>query len=341
MKSLLIVISLLPAVTVLSATLEILSETTYPIELHLNPVRITDYQIFESGGLRIGINEGSYFNSVSWIIETDSLGNAVTIDADSTDNLPVLSIAEFPGSYEEWIVAQNGNGDTLWKCSLEGTDISFFNQHRVVKLSGGGYLVDCSPDCHLYWTDIQRILVNGEKLWHLAFKTNYLLDFPEQDGEVYPHIYCIKETSSGELLIGGCVSQWITTADASFVSLLEGASGNPVWKIIEYALGEARILDIIETSSGHFVAVGETAESVTPENKNYCIWGARQPLLIVLDSGGNLLNLEVLNPDRMNSFKSIIELEDYSINGNEFLIAGVDSSTCELVLIRACLTDIE
>lgn len=341
MKYLLSILFLLVTAATSSGTIEILSERSYPIELSLSPVRIEGYQLLESGGIRISVIEGSYRQSISWIIETDSLGNTVSIDVDSLYNLPVLSMAEFPGLNEMWMVAGDERGDTLWKCPLEGTDISFFDQPMIIELPDGGYLVKCSPDCQTNVTDIQRISIDGEMLWHLSLGTNYLLDLPEPDGEIYPFVECMRETSSGDLLVGGSVSQWLTSADACFVTLIDGSNGMAVWKTLEYALGEARILDVIETVSGYIVAVGETAESVSPQNQDYCFWGAKQPLLSVLNDEGTLLNLEVLNLERTDSFKSIIELEDHSTDGNEFLIAGVDSSTCELVLIRVCLTNIE
>ena len=125
-----------------------------------------------------------------------------------------------------------------------------------------------------------------------------------------------------------------TDPNAWFVCLLDGDTGNPSWKTTGYALGNASIYDAIETSSGLIVAVGATATTIVLEDWNLDAWGPELPFIAVLDDTGALQKLVVCNVDIADMFYSIIETDPLDC---EFLITGKDTTSNELVLLRAII----
>jgi len=341
MKAISGILFVLLATGISGGSVEILSETSCPVEMTWSRIRIDGWKLLESGGMRILLSRGFPFDTRSWMICIDSEGNLLAFDETEPGQQLILSTSQLGGSSEMWLIACTEQDDTVWTCALEGTDADFYNAPLIAELTDGGYVIDSPPDCHSIYTEIQSISSTGETICHHSLGTDYLLDLDEPVGETQASIASIVETFSGDILIGGSVSQWYTCPDAWFVCLLDGDTGNPLWKTTGYALGEARVLDAIETSDGSVIAVGETGESVIPEGACYTLWGPRHPFITVLESDGSLIDLEVFEPGEADSFEAVIEYDsgrdymyDSVIPPNDFLVAGVDTTSSTLVLVR-------
>lgn len=343
MKLISITLLLLLAVSANSITIDILSEHSFPVEMmRWSPIRIDSCQLLESGGMRISTNRtvssgDSLFNTELWTIVIDSAGCPVSCEVvvlDTPDNRLILSFSQLGGSSEMWIIACTEQNDTVWTCALEGTD-EFSNYQAVTNLPDGGYLINSPPDCHSTYTEIQSVSSAGEMIFHYSLGTCYLLDLPGVIGEVSPGVRFLRKTSSGDILAGGTVSQFLTSPNAWFVCLLDGDTGNPRWKTTGYALGMAGVYEAIETSSGLIVAVGATARIVVPEGYPRSAWGLKLPFITVLDCTGAFQKTVVCDLDLADWFYSIIETDPLE---SEFLIAGEDTTSNELVLLRAIIS---
>ena len=342
MKFISIIFLLLLAVSANSVTIDILSEHSCPVEMmRWSPIRIDSCQFLESGGMRISTNRAvpsgdSLFNTELWTIVIDSAGCPVSCEVvvlDIPDNRLILSFSQLGGSSEMWMIACTEQNDTVWTCALEGTD-EFSNYQVVTKLPDGGYLINSPPDCHSTYTEIQSVSSAGEMIFHYSLGTCYLLDLPGVIGEVSPGVRFLRKTSSGDILVGGTVSQFLTSPNAWFVCLLDGDTGNPRWKTTGYALGMAGVYEAIEASSGLIVAVGATARIVVPEGYPRSAWGSKLPFITVLDCTGAFQKTVVCDLDLADWFYSIIETDPLE---SEFLIAGEDTTSNELVLLRTII----
>lgn len=340
MKLMPIVLLILFSASVHSVTINILSEYSCPVEMITsNPVRIDSCQLLESGGLRISASQSVLFNDVSfnyesWTIVIDSDWCPMSCDRAILDNSFILSTAQLGGSGEMWLIACTEQGDTLWTCALEGTD-EFHVNPFVTEISDGGYLVNNDPDSHSTCTEIQSISSAGEMICHYSLYTDYLLDLPEPIGETAANVYSLRRTSSDDILIGGAVQQFITSPVAGFVCLLNGDTGNPIWRNAGFFRGMANVYDAIETSSGHVIAVGTTAGSVESEESPFTMWGTKQAIIVVLDAAGTLQKMVVCDLEIADCFYSIIETDQSEC---EFLIVGTGSSSYELVFLKVIIT---
>lgn len=340
MKLMTIALLILFSVSAHSVTINILSEYSCPVEMITSiPIRIDSCQVLESGGLRISASQSVLFNDVSfndefWTIVIDSDWCPISCDRVDTDSRFSLSTSQLGGSSEMWLIACSGQSDTLWTCALEGTD-EFCLNPVVTETSDGGYLISNNPDCYSIFTEIQSISSVGETLCHYSLGSDYLLDLPDPVGERSPSILSLCKTSSGDILIGGAVRQFITSPVAGFVCFLDGDTGNPLWKNTGYFHGMARVLDAIETSSGHVIAVGTTARSVESEESPFPMWGTEQAFIAVLDGAGVLQERMACDLDIANCFYSIIETDQSEC---EFLIVGTGSSSYELVFLKAIIS---
>ncbi len=325
-----------------SVMVNILSEYSCPIEITWNPIRIDNCKLMESGGMMITADRGFPVNDTfgsyddeAWTIVIDPDGYPLSCEESASDNPIILDSYRF-GDYSDmlWLIARTEQGDTLWTCALEGTGESDYSPDAT-ELSDGGYLLVIYPDCWTTYIWTGRISSAGEMMWHNGLTANYLLGLPPLAGEMKPNISSFRETSSGDILACGRVSEWCTSPDIWFVCLLDGDTGDPLWKTINFGLGEARCYDAIETSSGMIVAVGATSRSFTPEDAPHrTTWGPKYPFIAVLDSAGAFQKLVICDLDMANMFYSIIETDPIN---NEFLIAGGDTLINELVLLRAII----
>ncbi|MCD4776795.1 MAG: hypothetical protein K8S15_12185 [Candidatus Aegiribacteria sp.] len=340
MKLITIALLILFSVSAHSVTIDILSEYSCPVEMITSiPVRIDSCQLLESGGLRISASQSVLFNDVefnydSWTIVIDSDWCPMSCDRAALDNSFELSTAQLGGSGEMWLIACAEQGDTLWTCALEGTD-EFHVNPFVTEISDGRYLVNNDPDCHSTCTEIQSISAAGEMICHYSLNTDYLLDLPEPIGETAAYVHSLRMTSSGDILIGGAVQQWFTSPVAGFVCLLDGDTGNPLWRNAGYFRGMASVYDAVETSSGHVIAVGTTARSVELEETPRTMWGTELAFIAVLDATGTLQKMVVCDLDIANCFYSIIETDQSEC---EFLIVGTGSSSYELVFLKVIIS---
>lgn len=131
-------------------------------------------------------------------------------------------------------------------------------------------------------------------------------------------------------------SSVVIEIDAYFVVCLDGNTGEPLWKISDFFMGEAAITDVIECDSGMLIAVGATAESCAPEDgpEWVHIWGTRKPLLVLLSSVGTLLGSELPDLGSTEALLAITPMDDDTSAKEAFLMAGSSSDTHKLTLIR-------
>ncbi len=329
--------NLLHAAPAHSVTISIISEHLCPIEMMRgNPIRIDRCQLLESGGMRISANRSFpvndidvSFNDKTWMIVTDPDGCPMSCEETVPVNPFILSVNRPGDCYDMlWLIACTEQGDTLWTCALEGLD-EFDSSPDVAELQDGGYVISSYSEGY-----IARISSDGELLWYSFLSTGYMLGIPGFEAENCPRILSVRETSGGGFLTCGRVAEYLTSPDALFVCLLDGDSGELLWRTVNFALGEAEVRDAIETSSGMILAVGATAESIVPEDAYYTVWGSKFPLIAVLNGSGELQKVLVCDLDLTDVFYSIIETDQRE---SEFLIFGGDSLSNESVLLRAII----
>lgn len=225
--------------------------------------------------------------------------------------------------YRQLMCCINAEGDTLWTCPLEGTN-DFDNAISPFPLSGGDIAVVSHPDCWTTETYIARVSPRGELLWHNYLTTNYLMDMSEEEGETCPKVRSLRETDNGDLLVCGTVSRWVTTPSAMFVALLDGESGEPIWKTTCHLLGEAAANDVAVLASGGFIVVGSTAETVhTEEYPNVAQWGEERPFAVLLSENGKPLGSTLCSGSLARSFNGVIQAHPLT---GELILLGAPSS---------------
>ncbi len=322
-------------------TISILSEHLCPIEtFRSNQILIDGYQMWRAAGFRVQLSRHLRRNMVSfndevWTVDIDADGYPVSWQETVSSNRLIMTTSALGGSREMSLIACTEQADTVWTCSLERTDREGYWSPCVTELSDGGYIVSNSPDAYVPVTEIQRISSDGEALFHYSMSSMYLLDLPEEDGgDVWPHIMSFRETSAGNILACGSVKNWLTDPVSFFVCLLDGDTGDPLWKITGAGLGEATIYDVVKTSSGMIVTVGVTGTAIVPEGELHPIRGRRLPFIAIFSATGALQKMVVVDLYLTNLFSSIIE-NIYS--ENEFLIAGSDSLSNQIVFLRVTI----
>jgi hypothetical protein len=152
-------------------------------------------------------------NDETWTIVTDPGGCPVSCEETISDNPVILNTYRFEDCYGMLCLsACTEQGETLWTCDLEGTGESDYST-EVTELPNGGYMLVIYPDCWTTYSWTARISSAGEMIWHNYLSTNYLLGLPGSQGEAKPHISSFRETSSGDILACGRVSEWCTSPD--------------------------------------------------------------------------------------------------------------------------------
>jgi hypothetical protein len=200
----------------------------------------------------------------------------------------VISAAAIdPGSDDQYLLALSPGGDTLWTCRLEGTD-EFCHSPRIFGLGEDGYAACITPDCNGNLAGIYRISPCGECLFASWIEHWWLLGMPEAPGEAGPRIASACRTPSGGLLLAGEVSEWMTTPLAWFACMIDGITGEPVWRASGFGLGQAFLSDAVTTGGGLTVAVGATA-LCSYEDGPVPGWEGIRPMIVLLGPSGDVL----------------------------------------------------
>jgi hypothetical protein len=324
--------------------IEIVSTTGCPVEATWNPVRVEAVKVFDDGSLRVSLVRGFPFDTENW--EVDIGGDGSLDGSSEVDQLPEIDFSTYihGETGEVVLMATDLYGNVMWTCPLDGTD-EWNNYQMISGLPGGGWLVNSPPDLHSMYTEIHRISPSGELLWHCSLGTEYLLDLDEPIGETYADVTCMTLDADGDALLCGSVRQFYTSPEEWFVCLLDGSSGEPVWSTHGRAEGEARFLDVAAMSDGRILAVGETAESVVQEGMSWTAWGSRMPLVTIFEGDGTLEYLDTPGSAHIHSLQGLMEYDagmDYVYDSVlpplDFIVAGVDTTSDELVLVRASVS---
>lgn len=321
--------------------LEVLSEDVVHIETaQWDPPRLDSLRHSDSGELLVYTSAVLSGNNLdlspdSWLMEIDGEGRASARPMDREGGI-ILSFAAIGDASRQWLVGKTSAGDTLWSSRLEGTG-EFDNNMDAYPLSHGGWIVVSHPDCWSTATYMARISADGELLWRKYLSTNYLLDMPEDEGEIYPRVSSVRETAEGDILVGGSAREWITSPSAMFVALLDGTTGEPGWKAVGYVRGVAEILDVVELSSGGILAVGATAEAVySDEGPRVAQWGDRLPLAVLLGPDGKAWGSCICGGTEATALTGVIEADPLS---GELVVLGSTSfhEPVRHLVIRALL----
>lgn len=329
------------AVAAYPFSMEIISETSYPVDIGARHIEIIECELLESGGISTVIRIGNYFQNRLVRIAIGADGETIDVTENIQPDLHTLSYGALPTSTYVHLIHRNREGDTLWTCQITGTNIDYYNTPNIIELSDGGYMIDCPPDCFSEDTCIQRISSNGEDMWHYWLHTDFLVDSTTTYTsfiELPPRIARLRELRDGKILIVGKVARELTSSDAYFATCLASNTGELLWSGSGFGHGEAAIKDAIEIESGLIIAVGATSETSHPEGQNsVSIWGRSKPMLLVMDQSGSVLELEVPLPGLTRSYRAIAPICNSAI-GDEFMIVGLNFDTYDLTLIRIALT---
>lgn len=320
---------------------EILSERPLSIEANEwgEPVLIDSIRTRSSGATVIHASRSNQFYLApdnrsmqvvsGWEVAAHSDVGPVSVDEEVFPGRHSFLFRPLGDDSRHWLTAISHEGDTLWRCELEGT-CEFDNSTVVRELSNGDYILKIDPDCWSKATYLARLSSNGEMLWMQYFSSIPLLGLPRgAEGESNPRVRAFRETSEGDILACGRVAQWVTDDAALYVCLLDGDTGETIWSTLHYGLGEAEAMDVAETASGMIVAVGSTAESRFPD-RGPC--ERRYPIMVILDGSGTLLKVMALDLPETWVLQSIMEAD---AGDDSFLVLGQDSSYSESMLIEA------
>ncbi len=270
----------------------------------------------------------------SWSINFDSQGSSLSVSETIQENSPRFSIPDFGESEDLALIATDEYGDTLWVTSFEGEPLEWVHSPSLVQLQDGGYMVDNPPDCFAAENLVSKLSESGVEIFSTVLETTFILDSKDDRGEVIPFIGSFRETSRGDILVTGSAAILLTDPKSSFVCLLDGETGDIQWKVNDYGLGMVRINDVIETSSGSFVAVGSTGLRKKTPNRGPGSWVSSQPFALLIDQLGEIQESFVYSPEFADNFFIIVELNE---GDNEFLIVANDYDSDQLVLVEAIL----
>ena len=265
-----------------------------------------------------------------WNISFDEVaGEVITEELNPSDSISFQSVCS-DESYEMLLIAFSASGDTLWSCPLEGTS-DFDNDPVIFTLADNDLIVYNKPDCFSISSKLQRISQSGAKLWCLYLTTAYLLDIPEERAELSPRVNSVRELPSGDILVTGSVKQWLNDVTGWFVCLLDGATGEVIWKNTGTGLGAAALFDGIMLGSDVIITVGSTAEAVIPQEMVYSLWGEKKSLIVFLDIDGHVIDSSIGCSESVESFESIIDID---LTNDKFFIIGSDSSFDRMILSK-------
>lgn len=261
----------------------------------------------------------------AWTVEADPDGAIVCTEADLS-GVPVITEYQPAGGNGSQALACVTGADTLWNCLLEGTD-EFENGPVVAGSRESGYLLSSRPDCNGDWTRIVRITPEGDVVFSVILSSIYLLDLAEPVGEIGPSVSSLGMTSSGDVIVAGRVSQWFTSPAEWFVCLLDGETGEPLWKAVGSGIGLAAFEQAIETPTGIVIGVGKTSAPLDGET---WMWGECFPLLVVLGPDGTLVEEASVGLESADGLTGIAATGTPGV----FLAAGLDTGMMSVVLAR-------
>lgn len=268
-------------------------------------------------------------NWAAWAMVADLDGAIVCSEADLSE-MPVITEYQPAGGNGCQALTCVSGADTLWTCLLEDTD-EFENGPVVAGSQESGYLVSSRPDCNGDWTRIARITPGGDVVFSTLLTSIYLLDLSEPVGEIGPSVASLGLTASGDVLVAGRVSQWFTSPEEWFVCLLDGETGEPVWKATGAGMGLAGLNQAVEAPSGALIGVGATS---APGDEQPWVWGPACPLIVVIGQDGTLIEEAAACPVPVD------ELTGIAFDGvpGVFLTAGRNTGTMSMILARVRIT---
>jgi len=316
--------------------LELLAEYETDLENTWRNIFIENCMLVD-GSYRISISRSVYSEDYSvlrdyWnisVMESETSASVVVEEANPPESCLIESVySEDSGTM--YLAALTMPDDTLWTCMLEGTS-DFDNDAQVFTFGNGDLIVYSKPDCFGSSSNLQKISSFGEALWHYALTTSYLLDVPMDMAELSPSVSSIRETPSGDILVTGSVKQWLTDVPCWFACLLDGETGEVLWKNTGTGLGAAALLDGITVNSDCIIAVGSTAEEVRTPDMNYSEWGEEKTFIAFLDSDGNVSDSVIGGSEFADSYTSIIGIGS-TLTDNEYFVVGSDSSSNTMTL---------
>jgi len=268
-----------------------------------------------------------------WNISFDEVTcEVIAVELNPPDLILFYSVCS-DETYEMLLIASSPSGDTLWSCPLEGTS-DFDNDPVIFALKDNDLIVYNKPDCFDISSKLQRISQSGEKLWCLYLTTAYLLDIPEERAELSPRVNSVRELPSGDILITGSVKAWLNNVTGWFVCLLDGETGEVIWKNTGTGLGAAALFDGSMVSSDVIITIGSTAEAVTPPDMNYSIWGDQKSMMLFFDADGLLFD-SLIGGSELNTGEIFI---GNILVDDEFFIIGSDLSSNTMKLNKYRIT---
>lgn len=307
-----------------------------PLETHLwVPVHMDGCEVTEDGGIRLRLSrraDPSLFEHgvrALWTILIDPDGSVASLESLSSSSGLRLTTGtireEMPGSL--FLIACTESGDTLWTHDLACDE--YCHSAFVTVSDGGDLLVSIHPDCFSELSVIERVSDSGESVFGQVLNSFTLLGLPQRDGETSPMVLSQALTSTNDVLLTGYVREWMTTPAAWFICLLEGATGELLWKAAGFGLGESEICDAIELPGGRILAVGSTWEW----DDDHITSGTPRPFLIVLDPSGQLLDSLILE-EVAGCFQSLIS---HPADRGRFLLAQSGGDPERLTLLEMTL----
>ena len=180
-----------------------------------------------------------------------------------------FDITNSKGSYDFWVVKVDKNGILEWEASLGGTGIE--QAQDITRTSDGGYAIVGST----FSSDIQVTKNNGESdVWLVKLNGEGQLQWQNSfGGSAFDNGNSVKLTADGGFLIAGTTKSFDGDATQNFGEndfwlLKTDADGQLLWQQSFGGLGLDFAYDAIETSTGDYIIVGESASKDFPDIEN-------------------------------------------------------------------------
>ena len=223
------------------------------------------------------------------------------------------------GGADCWLVKTDLYGDTMWTKTYGGTGTEWISQ--ILESSDGGYLFTgptTSNDGDVwgnhgdydYW--LVKTDLYGDTLWTKTY-----------GGTDSDNPNSVIETSDGGYLLAGYATSndgdvsgnhgdwdcWLVKTDIN---------GDTIWTKTYGGMWEELAYDVIETSDGHYLAVGLTASDDGDISGNHGVWDC---LMLKVDPNGNLIWANVYGGSSVDQASMVIETLD-----GDYVFAGQTNS---------------